>query len=183
MGLFGSKEEFETTSKFGKLKVDDGRKLFKINGKVIPYDDLVSFKLLENGEQITEGGVNLGRAAIGGLALGSVGAGFAGLSKMKKQDIDYCTSMQIVVSVKNKRNGTLNVVFVFGKTKKSSFVYTTAQATAQSTLDGFNYVLDHQTNKTEDNDIAALKKWKDMLDMDIITQEDFDNKKREILGL
>ena len=183
MGFFGSKVDFETTSKFGKLKVDDNRKLFKLNAKIIPYDDLVSFKLIENGEQITEGGVNLGRAVIGGATLGAIGAGFGGLSKMKKKDIDYCTNMQIVVSVKNQRSGFMTVPFIFGKTKKSNFVYSNAQATAQATLDGLNYVLEHQTEKTEKDDLMLLKNWKEMLDSGIITQEDFEKKKHEVLGI
>ena len=36
--------------------------------------------------------------------------------------------------------------------------------------------------KNNESHLGTLKEYKELLDMDIITQEEFDNKKKEILG-
>lgn len=64
MGLFNKKnEDFKITTTMGKIKIDESRKKFKIDGKILAFSDLVSFELMENGSQITTGGINLDRTA------------------------------------------------------------------------------------------------------------------------
>ena len=174
------KVDFKATSTFGMMKVDDERKLFKIGGKVIPYEDLISFELLENGNIVTEGGVSLGRAAVGGAFFGVAGAGFGGMSKVKKQDKEFCTSMKILVTVKNQKQGVITVHLIASKTDKSKAFYSMSLGNAKSTLSGLNYVLDDTTDKFV-SEFDNLKKVKELLDLGIITEDEFENKKQEIL--
>lgn len=48
--------------------------------------------------------------------------------------------------------------------------------------EGVNEVIFEDEIKSSDNGVATLKEYKELLDMDIITQEEFDKKKHEILG-
>ena len=71
MGLFSKnksdeKSDFKTTTKFGVIKIDEERKLFKASGKVFKFEDLISFELVEDDQKIVEGGVSAGRAILGG---------------------------------------------------------------------------------------------------------------------
>lgn len=186
---FGKKTEeqeiFKETSKFGNLKVDDENKLFKIGKNVYKFEDLFSFELLEDKKTITQGGISVGRAVIGGALFGNAGAAVGSLSKVKKTDDEFCSSMQIVFTVKNHKQATGIIPFIFVKTNKSKKLYSIAKANAKATLEGFNYIVD--SNKpVEDSAISnfdELKKIKELLDLGILTQEEFDTKKKELLGL
>lgn len=186
MGLFGNKQDFETTTKIGNIKIDENRRLFKVNLSTYPIDDLVSFELLENDSQVTSGGISLGRAALGGLAFGIVGSGIGGLTKVKKQDTELCNSLKVIINFKNQKRGTAVINLIAKKTKKSGFMYSTALATAKSTLEGLNYILSLQDIQDKDSNLDKLeeiKKYKELLDLGIIDQNEFDNKKKELLNL
>lgn len=186
MGLFGNKQEFETTTKMGNVKIDEPRRLFKVNLTIYPIDDLVSFELLENGSQVTSGGISLGRAALGGVAFGAVGAGIGGLTKVKKQDTEFCNSLKVIINLKNQKRGTAVINLIAKKTKKSSFMYSTALTAAKSTLEGLNYILGLQGVQDTDPNLDKLediKKYKELLDLGIIDQSEFDKKKKELLNL
>lgn len=188
MGLFDgfkkNADDFKATSKFGSIKVDDKKKLFKTNGKIIPFTDLISFELLENGNKITEGGIGAGRAILGSVALGNSGAAIGGLSKVKKKDIEFCTSLKILLTLKNQKQGTLIIPFIVFKTDKSKSIYLQAETNAKSTIAGLNYILDSSLNSADDsNSFDELKKFKELLDLEIITQEEFEMKKKSLLDL
>lgn len=186
MGLFGSKQEFETTTKMGNIKIDENRRLFKVNLSTYPVDDLVSFELLENGSQLTSGGISLGRAALGGLAFGAVGAGLGGMTKVSKKDTEFCNSMKVMINFKNQKRGTAVIHLIAKKTKKSGFMYSSALTAAKSTLEGLNYILGLQGVKDTDpklDKLEDIKKYKELLDLGIIDQSEFDKKKKELLNL
>ncbi|WP_373711769.1 SHOCT domain-containing protein [Jeotgalibaca porci] len=185
-GLFNKfkkeKDYFEATSTFGSIKVDDTRRIFKLAGKLIPYADLVSFELIEDGKTITEGGIDIGRAAIGGAFFGTTGAGFGGFSKMKKEDKEFCTSMQVLVTLRNQKRGTLTVPFIIMKTDKSKTAYSLAKTNAKATLSGLNYIVEMNADKTISG-FDNLKKLKELFDLGILTKDEYDSKKKDILGI
>ena len=185
-GLFDKfkkeKGDFDATSTFGSIKVDDNRRIFKIAGRLIPYTDLVSFELLEDGKIITEGGIDIGRAAIGGAFFGIAGAGIGGFSKIKKEDKELCSNMQILVTLRNQKYGTVTVPFIFMKTDKSKTTYSLAKTNAKATLSGLNYIVGMNADKTISG-FDNLKKLKELFDLGILTEDEFDSKKKEILGI
>lgn len=190
MGLFSNKQnseynDFKPTTKFGVIKIDEKNKLFKASGKIFKFEDLISFELVEDEQKIVEGGMSTGRAILGGAFFGNVGAGIGGLSKMKKADKDFCTSMKIIYTVKNNKQATRAIPFIFAKTDKSKAMYNQAKINAKATLEGFNYILGcNESSEPTDSALANfedLKKLKELLDLGILTEEEFESKKAELL--
>lgn len=189
MGLFGKKNEeginFEKTTKYGSLSIDEHNRLFKtgVMSGVFKFEDLVSFELIEDNQKITEGGISLGRAAVGAVAFGTAGAAISGLSKMKKNDKEICSNMQIVFTVRNNKRATNSIILIATKTDKSKGFYKQAQVNAKAILEGFNYIIE-QNAVTIDPAISnyeELKKLKELLDLGILSQEEFEKKKAELL--
>lgn len=182
MGLFSKKPKFDATSTYGLLKVNDDAKQCKIQGMVFNYDDLVSFELVEDGTTVTQGGVGIGNAAVGGALFGTEGAAIGALSKIKKEDKHYCTNMQILLTLKNTKQGSLLVPLITFKTDKSKTIYKLAQANAKATLSGLNYIISNRSeDDPKDSAFSDLTKLKDLLDNGIITEDEFDTKKKEML--
>lgn len=175
-------KEFHKTSKYGYLQIDEQNKLFKIGRNVQAYEDLISFELVENGNILTKGGISPGRAIIGGALFGSEGAGLGSLSKIKKEDIEYCTNLSILVAVKNNKKGTFSIPFISFKTDKSKILYNQSITNAKATLVGFNYILDSFKDSAI-SEFDNLIKIKELLDLGIITPEEFDLKKKELIDL
>ncbi len=79
-------QAFLPTKKTGSyLQIDDTHKVFKAGGSIFASSNLLNFKLIEDGETITKGG--LGRAVAGGLLLGGVGAIVGGFTGGKKASV------------------------------------------------------------------------------------------------
>ncbi|MFQ7236480.1 MAG: SHOCT domain-containing protein, partial [Enterococcus hulanensis] len=140
---------------------------------------------VEDEQKIVEGGVSAGRAILGGSFFGNTGAGIGGLSKIKKADKEFCTSMQIIYSVKNNKQATRTIPFIFAKSDKSKVVYSQAKMNAKSTLEGFNYIISCNESTTQTDsaleNFEDLKKLKELLDLGILTEEEFESKKAELL--
>ena len=181
---------FSKTKSVGTyIAIDENNKAFKIGRDIFSYDNLLSFELLEDGQSITKGG--LGRAVAGGLLFGGVGAIVGGVTGGKKSK-GICNSMKLRVSLKNAHTDVLYINFIATETKTSSFIYKTAQDSAQKCITALETINNiNQSNHVEyangevHNNSAAdeIMKFKKLLDQGILTQEEFDAKKKELLGL
>ncbi len=181
---------FSKTKSVGKyISVDENNKAFKIGEDIFAYDNLLSFELLEDGQSITKGG--LGRAVAGGLLFGGVGAIVGSVTGGKKSK-GVCNSMKLRVSLKNAHTDVVYINFIAIETQTSSLIYKTAQDSAHKCITALETINDiNQSNRVKyentevHNDSAAdeIIKFKTLLDQGIITQEEFDMKKKELLGL
>ncbi len=180
---------FSPTRKVGSyIQIDDTHKAFKIGSSIFAFSNLLSFELLEDGETITKGG--LGRAVAGGILFGGVGAIVGGVTGGKKSK-GVCSSMRIKITLRNCHRTMVHISFIMGKTKTSSFVYKTAQASAQECLSALQIISDsHQsemvaqtTNQSSPSVADEILKFKELLDDGIVTQEEFETKKKQLLGL
>ncbi len=180
----------------GYIWFDDNHKWFlfpqgtfssKINNcYVFKYDEIVDFKVLEDGTAITKGG--LGKALVGGVIFGRAGIIAGGTSK---KTIEICNKLEIKVTTRNQDRPVVYLNLINTKFKKSSFLYKQASKSVQDILSKFQIVVDQleqekgvtkeSTSGTSSAD--EIKKFKELLDMDAITQEEFDTKKKELLGL
>lgn len=70
------KKLFNSNKKIGDLQIDTTNKLFKVKNascdKIFNFSDIIDFELLEDDISLASGG--LGRALVGGVALGGAGA-------------------------------------------------------------------------------------------------------------
>ena len=182
---------FKATKNVGAISFDDNTQTFIItkskNSKdLYRYSQIVAFELLEDGESVTKGG--LGRAVVGGLLFGGVGAVVGGVTGAKKTK-SICKSMQIKITLRNSPRQTEYLSFLAVETKTNSFIYQTAYKSAQDALSALQLAVDvadtssAQTSTQTASGADEILKYKGLLDAGVITEEEFNAKKAQILGL
>ena len=199
-----SATEFNPTKRIGNyIYIDEARKewaiptsfLLRIK-KVYKYSDIISFDLLEDGNSISSGG--LGRAAVGGLLFGGVGA-IVGAATGKHKTKSTCYKLQVKISVKDTSKPAEFITLLSSEAKRNSFLYKLAFKNAQQIMSMLEIMCNQ--NKTDQNTIKQLNedkhydisnqiggaeeilKYKELMDKGIISQEEFEKKKNQILGL
>lgn len=133
-------EAFQPTRTVGKhLAIDEHKQQWQIldgvTGKikmsqVRDFSEIVSYELLEDGETLAKGG--LGRALVGGVLFGGVGAVVGGVTGKKSKNV--INSMQIKITVRDMSQPTEYIRLISSKTKHNSFTHRLAQETAQEIL-------------------------------------------------
>lgn len=189
---------FKPTKKISKfVEFDDKQKKWLIlsavlgkrdKSKVYNYNDIVDFELLEDGETVSQGG--LGRALVGGVLFGGVGAVVGGVTGNRKNK-GICNSLKIKVTLKDMNNPVVYITFLNSQTKKDGFVYKTLFKEAHECLSVLQLICNNQdvsvngnsNNNASGSNADEIKKYKNLLDEGILTQEEFDAKKKELLRL
>lgn len=159
------------------------------NASIYKYEDIVDFELLEDGSSITKGG--LGRAVAGGLLFGGIGAIVGGVTGGKKSKT-ICNSLKIKITVNNMTNPTVYISLINTKTKTDSFTYKTFFNSAQECLSTLQLICnsveaEKGVDVSRSNNLPStadeILKFKELMDSGVITQEEFDAKKKQLLGL
>ncbi|SFN71719.1 SHOCT domain-containing protein [Proteiniclasticum ruminis] len=183
-------DQFNATKKVGVISFDDHTRTLVIkkskkDTNLYNYGQLLNFELLEDGETITKGG--LGRAVAGGLLFGGVGAVVGGVTGGKKTK-GVCNSLQIKITLRNSPRQTVYLPFITTSTKTSSFIYKTMYKSAQDTLSALQLAVDmvdssetEQVNSVSEAD--EILKFKNLFDNGVISEEEFNAKKKQLLGL
>ena len=194
-------EKFVPTKKIGnKVEFDDVNKKWIVLSKVIGskknsvvynYNNIVSFELIQDGDSIEQGG--LGRSLVGGALFGSTGAMVGGITG-KKRTKGICTELKIKITMNDINDPVVYIHFLVGETKKDGFLYKQAIKEAHECLSTLQIICDQKQKEGKDlqteepaqqsgkSNIEQLKEFKELLDLDIITQEEFDKKKAELLN-
>lgn len=161
------------------------------NPPIFNYNEINDYDLSEDGEQIVKGG--LGAAVTGGIIFGGVGA-IVGSNIGKKKSKTIISSMKLRISLNNKYVNHLQIELIpFGsnvKTESISYnMYKQQALNAISFLDNLCSKNDMEKSSINSSHISStsgadeILKYKDLLDSGIITQQEFDAKKKQILGL
>lgn len=187
------------------MQFDDNQKRWLINDgfngaiknpTIYNYSDIIDFELIENEESITKGG--LGRAVAGGLLFGGVGAVVGGVTGGKKSKA-ICSSLRLRITVKDMNNPAVYVNFLTVATQKSSFVYKQRFNLAQQSVAMLQLICDQLEAEAAAEPATAveagqmpsatlsaaeeIKQFKELMDAGIITAEEFEAKKKQLLGL
>ena len=132
--------------------------------KVYSYEDIISYELIEDA-----------------IAGGTIG---------KKKGKSTCTLLKIKITVKDSKNPAVYIRLLGGASfKKSGMIYQTAYDNAQKILSLLQIICDDNANSKEMNnkkidDVPTqIKKYKELLDSGAITQEEYDEKKKQLLEL
>ena len=130
----------------------------------------------------------LGRAAVGGALLGSTGAvvgAVTGASKSQSKAI--VNKICVVVRLKESSQERLRIVVSVAPLQRGTSRYDIFSGTASEILDAFNEMIASQTAESPAastaDPTAEIRKFKALLDDGIITQDEFDLKKKQLLGL
>lgn len=146
------------------------------------FDDIVNYELIEDGASVTKGG--LGSAAVGGLLFGSVGAIVGG--GLGKKQHDLIQKMSIRISTRVPLMSYIEIPILTAETKRNGMLYRSCKETAMrilSLLDQITAQQEHHDSVSVSSSADEILKFKKLLDDGIITQEEFDAKKRQLLGL
>lgn len=193
-----TKADFSPTRKIGVyFAIDENARLWTIGKGIIPtfnnstpysYDDIIDFELIEDGSSIVKGGV--GRAIVGGALFGGVGAIVGGATGKKKAK-QTCTNLSIKITVNNMANPVEYIKIIATETPKSGFVYKSSYQVAQEIISLLQLICSQRKVTNEANNMPAqqlseadeLRKYKALMDDGIITEEEFQAKKKQLLGL
>ncbi|KYG33021.1 SHOCT domain-containing protein [Alkalihalobacillus trypoxylicola] len=153
---------------------------------IYKFEDIIHFELLEDGESIASGG--LGRALVGGALFGGVGAVVGGVTGNKTSK-GVCTSLKVKVTVDDVHNPTVYINLLNTNTKKNGIVYQQHIKYAEECLSMFQLICDKQKKSAAVNQSGAplsaadeIKKFKSLLDEGIISEEEFNEKKKQLLS-
>ncbi len=188
-------EAFSATKEIGKfILFDDVNKKFAIpktsltgkirDMKIFDYSSIVEYELLEDGNSIEKGGV--GRAIVGGALFGGVGAVVGATTGHKHKAT--CSKLQIKITLNDISMPVVYVNFIEAETKKNGALYKMIYPMAQEALSVLSIITKSQeqgnTANTEGvSEADEILKFKKLLDAGIITQEEFDLKKKQLLGI
>ncbi|AIC93796.1 DUF4428 domain-containing protein [Shouchella lehensis] len=187
-------DHFKATKKIGTLvEFDDYQKkwlvLSEILGRrnrsiVYRYEDILDFELLDDGESIASGGQ--GRAPINGGYFSHTGTMAGGLTG-KRRTRGVCNSLQIKVTMNDINDPVVYIHFLKNaKSKRDEMVYRSLFEQAQECVSTFQVICDRENNQKPLTETAfsvadEIKKFKELLDDGIITEEEFHKKKLELL--
>lgn len=186
---------FNPTKKIYKfIEFDDDNKKFvvlngfdreKMNLNVYNYSDVIEYELLENGETVTKGGI--GRALAGGALFGGVGAVVGGVTA-KRTTKALIDNLKIKITLNDLNNPNIYINLIQFRTKGNSSIYKMAYSSAQEILSILAIIVkDNEVIDTQNNNIPSVAdeilKYKNLLDMEAITQDEFNTKKKELLNL
>ncbi len=151
------------------------------------FEDILSFELLEDGEQIIKGGV--GSAVAGGLAFGALGA-VVGASTGKKKMKSTCSMMRIKITLNDIQYPVEYINILQMKVNKNSAAYKKATQQANEILSLLEVMIQQQKNVEKSSAVTdggsaadEILKYKNLMDQGIITEEEFSQKKKQVLGI
>lgn len=204
------KKYFKRTKSSKNIEIDQTHGLWRIKnalgtGSIYLFEELLSYDLSTNTGVQVKGGVSVGRAIVGGALLGPAGMILGGATGKKKQ-INKISRIEININVNGAARSSRNISIYKGKDiEENSSLAGTYFKTAQADLAMLDLVsqssapsrtineLSDEVIETEtiiEHSIAEtpsaadeIRKFKSLLDEGIITQEEFDTKKKELLNL
>lgn len=163
------------------------------NYMVIGYKNIIGYEVLNDGRTVYSGG--LGRAVVGGVLAGGAGAVVGAVTGRKSKDVSE--DMRIKTTVKNMSEPAFYVPVLTGKFKKNGRFYKQAEREAHDICAKLDAILSDNTQREKrrvsssppaknDQPLDAfeiVRKFKALADEGVISQEQFETKKKELLGL
>ncbi len=178
------------------LYVDDKNKKWfiqtseiDVNPYFFNYDELIEFEVYEDGNSIAKG--RAGSAVVGGILFGTIGAVAGGARQRAIKNT--CTTLQVRIRVKNLTIPEIIVPFIKTETQKDSFVYKTMFNLARNFAATLAYIengkeidfadTDESEKDNTNSSAGELEKYFELKEKGIITEEEFNEKKKQLLNL
>ncbi len=153
--------------------------------KIYNYSDLIDYELSQDGVSAISSRAN--DALVGGVLLGATGA-VVGAAK-SKDVLEFCSSLYVSLTVNDTTGFRIQIPFITEKVSKSSSEYTYAVERAKEMIallqliKNANELEQKKSTAVDLTEIAAIKQYKELLDQGIITQEEFEVKRKELLKI
>lgn len=178
-----------------KILVDDVQKQFILEKeaektKAYSFSDIINYEIYENGKSKVQG--RAGSALIGGAFFG-IGGLIIGSSMSRSID-EECTQLKLIIRINDPIEPQIAIDYVVGTVNKSGNTYRKYIENLQSLCSHLEYMINSKTLEqsataqpqnatTQKTPKEQLQELKEMLDSGLITQEDYELKKKQILGL
>lgn len=182
--------------------VDQNKKLWYyatnsklVNPPIFKFNELADFELIEDGGTIIKSKGGVGRAVAGGLLFGGVGA-IVGSTTSKKESNSLVHDLKITIYIGNRYHNKIVIPFISylgkGGYKKEDYIYKQSKKASTQFISLLNLIQSQgqvqpvymsQAPMANNSSIDELKKLKELLDSGIITQSDFEAKKKQLLGI
>lgn len=173
------------------ISIDHCHKRFKIqnDSRAYKFSDLINFELYEKNSVIQEGGV--GRAIVGGMLFGEVGA-IVGAQTRKSRSVTDALYIRLTLkssgmktitfTERQSANEVLSELELIVADNRSDEVQTTPNQ--QSEPQPAPPPVQQSTQAEQSPTLIAdeLLKLKQLLDMGVLTQEEFDQQKQKLLN-
>ncbi len=153
----------------------------------IPFYKIIGCEIIEDNETILRGGI--GRAVVGGALAGGVGA-IVGATTRKTTGV--INSLKIVIRLSDVENPHYEIPLIDEKIERKTDKYKELYQIAHEinsmiiAIEAKNKKQDEtkQTTKIKEIDVAEeLRKYKKLYDEGVITSDEFNAKKKQLLGL
>lgn len=162
----------------------------KPDDKIFRFEELRGYELLEDDSEVTSGG--LGRAAVGAAAFGSTGA-LVGAMTGKKKSKKVVETLVLKIDLYDLDFPCVMVPYINKSVKVTDNEYKKAYGAAQESISCLDLIIEIMQRQRESQParqqpdqhdaVEQIKKYKELLDLGAITQEEFDSKKQDLLGL
>lgn len=179
-----------------KLLIDSNHKLFIYqNGNEVsnPYNfsDLINYEVYENGSSTLKG--RAGSALVGGAFFGLPGLIIGG--SMSRKLNQKCNQLKLVIRLNDSNLTQIILSYVDNiSIDKSSSTYKSLKENLQSVCSELEYIMNSKTlqesasiqtyNLNNNSSLKTqIKELKEMLDEGLITDEEFEQKKKQLLKL
>lgn len=196
--------KFRANDDVGYIAADYSNQIFAVNQSgnrftknrhYYPFSSLISFNILElDGDTISKqnsGGV--GRAVVGGLLFGEAGAIVgASTSGRTSEQTTICNSLYLEIILRSSSMPKEEVYFIQSGISKSSQEFKKAMEVARDCASILQRVKDivrqneKETKLNQGKEFSSadeIMKFKKLADAGIITQEEFEAKKKKLLDL
>ena len=157
-------------------------------GRFYDFSIVLSYEIYEDGDCVVKG--SIGRSLIGGVFFGIMGAIIAGRGKKNIQN--NCNSLKLIIRINEIDNPMIELVAIDAPTSKDSSTYKSRVKSLQEICACFEFMINNKTLEEatiiENSQIETkskkeqLQELKELLDDGLITEEDYNKKKQEILN-
>lgn len=178
-----------------RLLIDTKRKRFiyaigKDYSSIIEFKDILSYEVYEDGDSVVKG--SAGRALIGGAFFGLTGAIIGSSGKRKVSN--YCSSLKLLIRINDIDNPQIEITFINSQVEKDSSTYKNCIKSLQEISSYFEYMINSKTleepkpSSVEKTQVESKSKkeqlieLKELFEEGLITEEDYNKKKQDILN-
>lgn len=120
---------------------------FRIGRNVYDFDELIAYELIESAGAdqsiLTKGGISVGRAVVGGVLFGGIGAGVGAVTGKKQSyatSKPYADRLYIRIVLNDPRHPHERIDFIKKKTNRNSKSYRKALDEAQEALSLLDFI-------------------------------------------
>ena len=184
-----------------KLIVDNENKkiqfeIKKVKTRKFDFSEILKYEVSENGSSVVKG--TAGKALVGGFFFG-VGGAFLG-SQMSKRVDSKCSDLKVYIYLRDIDFPSIEIPIISSETSKNTEYYSNKVSLAKEICALLEFAINQKElssyekeevneSKTDNydsdkkSDKEKLKELKEMLEDGLISEKDFEKKKKQILGL